>query len=129
MKNILKDRNIVGLHMIGDLQNCDPTFLSSLKVEDLKQRVSLLIKMHGFIELGSYYHQFDVGVTGVISLSESHVSIHTWPREGYVSLDVFICNYTKDNSQETKLLFNDLTKLFDPGKIIKKEVQRYFKNN
>ena len=128
MKNIHRDKNVVGLHMIGDLQNCDPEYLSKLKVEDIKPIVSQLIRKHHFIELGSYYHQFDIGVTCIISLSESHVSIHTWPKEGYVSLDVFICNYSKDNSKETKLLFNDLKKIFGTGKTVSKIVRRYFES-
>jgi S-adenosylmethionine decarboxylase len=94
----------------------------------LKSKVIILIKKHGFTELGSYYHQFDIGVTGIISLSESHISIHTWPKEGYVSLDVFICNYTRDNSKETKLLFNDLVMFFHPGKSIRKTVVRHFES-
>ena len=31
------------------------------------------------------------GVTGVVMLSESHISIHTWPEHGYAALDVFMC--------------------------------------
>ena len=128
MSNIYRDKNIVGLHMIGDLQNCDHKYLSTLKVDNLKPIVSQLIRKHGFVELGSYYHQFDIGVTCIISLSESHVSIHTWPKEGYVSLDVFICNYSKDNNKETKSLFNDLKNLFGPGKTVSKSVLRYFES-
>jgi len=31
------------------------------------------------------------GVTGVVMLAESHISIHTWPEYGYAALDVFMC--------------------------------------
>jgi S-adenosylmethionine decarboxylase len=30
-------------------------------------------------------------VSGVAVLAESHISIHTWPNEGYAALDVFMC--------------------------------------
>ncbi len=126
MKNIPKNKNMAGLHMIGDLQNCDNTFLLRLKVTNLKPKISQLIRKYGFVELGSYYHQFDIGATGIISLSESHVSVHTWPKEGYVSLDVFVCNYTKDNSKQTKLLFDDLVRFFSPGKKVCRAIRRYF---
>lgn len=34
------------------------------------------------------------GVTGVAVLSESHLSVHTWPEYGYVAADVFTCGDT-----------------------------------
>ena len=43
-----------------------------------------------------YLHEFDGGgVTGVAVLSESHISIHTWPEFEYAALDIFLCG-TKD---------------------------------
>ena len=47
-----------------------------------------------------------------IMLSESHLCIHTWPEINYVSIDLFICNYSKDNSEITKNLFDELIKYF-----------------
>lgn len=43
----------------------------------------LNIKLHVFSPGG--------GVTGVASLAESHISIHTWPENAYVALDIFMC--------------------------------------
>lgn len=31
------------------------------------------------------------GVTGVLLLAESHVSVHTWPEKSFVALDIFLC--------------------------------------
>lgn len=43
-------------------------------------------------KVGETFHQFDpIGVTGMILLSESHISVHTWPEHGSVALDVFCC--------------------------------------
>ncbi|NBZ86908.1 adenosylmethionine decarboxylase [Stagnihabitans tardus] len=39
--------------------------------------------MHGFPGRG--------GVTGVVLLAESHISIHTWPELDYAALDIFMC--------------------------------------
>lgn len=38
-------------------------------------------------------HRFDPndGITGVATLSESHISIHSWPEEGYAAIDIFTC--------------------------------------
>ncbi len=43
--------------------------------------------------LHSYLHRFgpDKGVSGVVVLAESHISIHTWPERGYAAIDVFMC--------------------------------------
>ena len=43
--------------------------------------------------LHSHFHHFgpDGGVSGVLVLAESHISIHTWPDAGYAALDVFMC--------------------------------------
>jgi S-adenosylmethionine decarboxylase len=37
-------------------------------------------------------HRFDhQGVTALALLSESHISVHTWPELGYAACDVFMC--------------------------------------
>lgn len=46
----------------------------------------------GATVLADRFHQFEPhGVTGILLLAESHVSIHTWPEEGLATLDVFTC--------------------------------------
>ena len=48
--------------------------------------------------LNSKIHAFGegYGVTGVVMLAESHISIHTWPESDYAALDIFMCG-KKDN--------------------------------
>lgn len=42
--------------------------------------------------MSDVFHQFEPqGVSGVVVLAESHISIHTWPELGYAALDVFTC--------------------------------------
>ena len=37
-------------------------------------------------------HKFDPqGVTCIAMLSESHISIHTWPEKGEAAVDIFTC--------------------------------------
>lgn len=47
--------------------------------------------------LSGNFHKFGGhgGVTGVLLLAESHISIHTWPERGYAAIDVFMCGYTR----------------------------------
>lgn len=43
--------------------------------------------------LHAHMHQFGEGggVSGVVVLAESHISIHTWPERDFAAVDVFMC--------------------------------------
>jgi len=54
------------------------------------------IEACGATLLHIHLHAFEPnGVSGVAVLSESHISIHTWPERGYAALDVFMCGKAK----------------------------------
>ena len=80
----------------------------------------------GLKELGNFYHYFGpYAVTGVVCLSESHISFHTWADEKRVNMDVFVCNYEADNSEKARELFRFLVEeVFKPGRMEKKEIKR-----
>jgi S-adenosylmethionine decarboxylase proenzyme len=49
----------------------------------------------GATVLKKEFHKFSpVGVSGVVVIAESHLSIHTWPEYGYAACDVFTCGDT-----------------------------------
>ncbi len=48
------------------------------------------------------------GITGTILLAESHLAIHTWPERRGVTLDVYVCNFTEDNTGKAEQLFETL---------------------
>ena len=42
--------------------------------------------------IGESFHRFNPqGITGVLAIAESHLSIHTWPELGYAAADIFTC--------------------------------------
>ena len=43
--------------------------------------------------LHSHFHHFQPngGVSGVVVLAESHISIHTWPERAFAAIDIFMC--------------------------------------
>ncbi|MBV8097389.1 MAG: adenosylmethionine decarboxylase, partial [Acetobacteraceae bacterium] len=43
--------------------------------------------------LHGHFHHFspDGGVSGVLVLAESHISIHTWPERDFAAIDIFMC--------------------------------------
>jgi len=117
--------NPIGTHIIGDLVQCDPDYLSNLNMKEIKGKVSEIIKKYNLTELGSYYHQFDNNsFTGIVALSESHVSIHTWPELGVVNMDVYTCNYNRDNTEATRKMFEEVAELFGKSEMQKREILR-----
>ncbi|HQQ69736.1 MAG TPA: adenosylmethionine decarboxylase [Alicycliphilus sp.] len=110
-------RQATGLHLIGDLYGClcDSRLMLDAGYLDAfcKERVAAA----GLSTVGSLFHSFGEGggVTGVVVLAESHLSIHTWPEAGYVTLDVYVCNYTENNRPKAQQLFDDLLAAFNPA--------------
>lgn len=72
-------------------------------------------RMCGLNAVGDAFHQFEpYGVTGTALLAESHLAIHTWPEIGFVTLDVYVCNYQTDNSDKAVALYSALKEHFQP---------------
>ena len=79
------------MHIIADVENCHEPW--RLDDEDLVVK-SLLSGAHacGATILNYQSHKFSPqGVTAVVMLAESHISIHTWPETGAYALDVYTC--------------------------------------
>ncbi|MEO1730926.1 MAG: adenosylmethionine decarboxylase [Pseudomonadota bacterium] len=57
-------------------------------------------KAAGATILQSHFHHFGeaMGVTGVLMLAESHVSIHTWPETDFAAIDIFMCGSAQIDS-------------------------------
>jgi len=64
------------------------------------------------------------GVTGVVLLEESHACIHTWPELGCVTLDVYVCSFSKDNKSAARALFGRLVAAFAPEHAHMQELER-----
>lgn len=80
-----------GTHLLADL--------SGIAAEKLGNCAELEALLRSAAEaaharvLFSHFHGFGVGqgVTGVVLLAESHISIHTWPECGFAAADIFMC--------------------------------------
>jgi S-adenosylmethionine decarboxylase len=80
-----------GLHLLADLRGVDPALLrDAAAIDALLRRAALAA---GARILHGHFHRFGAGggVTGVLLLAESHVSIHTWPESGFAAVDIFMC--------------------------------------
>lgn len=89
-KEIIHDR-VIGTHYIVDLFGCNRQQINS--VPFLKKTLSQSIKGTDIVLLDQAFYKFDPqGVTGFFLLSTSHISIHSWPEHGYLSVDVYSCS-------------------------------------
>ncbi len=63
------------------------------KTEELIPLMETVVNKLGLHEVSRAFHQFEPeGVTGVIVLSESHFSAHTYPENDRIFLDLFCCS-------------------------------------
>lgn len=85
--------NTLGKHCFTEAYNCDRELLDD--EEFLKTQIIEAINKTKLTLLEISSHKFSPqGVTIVALLSESHISIHTWPENGSAALDVFTCGDT-----------------------------------
>jgi S-adenosylmethionine decarboxylase len=115
------------VHLFGELFSCQQSSKLMLHAETLREECIRLVNESGLTIVGDCFYQFPgegSGVTGTVILAESHLALHTWPESGYVSLDVFVCNYTTDNRPKALKLFDSLAQLFKPGRVNMAELHR-----
>lgn len=111
-----------GLHLTSDLYSCrcDP-----LRLTDPGQVAELCRTAVAAADLTRVAEKFFAfpsnngrpgGVTGAVLLAESHLALHTWPESASVALDVYVCNFTRDNSAKAERLMRDIVARFEPAR-------------
>ena len=114
---------IPGLHIIATLQSDERLLLDQF--EGFKNLADRLIKNYGLQKLGEVYHDFEPGgFTGVICLSESHISLHTWPEYNKINLDIYLSNYLRENDGTVKALFEDISAYFKADILSQQNIRR-----
>ena len=85
----------LGRHVLAEIYGCEFEVLNDVKkVEEIMVNAALEAgaEVREFI-----FHKFSPqGVSGVVVISESHLTIHTWPELGYAAVDVFTCGEKVD---------------------------------
>lgn len=119
--------SIDGLHLMGNLYGCGAGDGLLRSIDGLRAFCLEQVDEHGLSAVGERFHQFGErgGVTGVVILAESHISVHTWPEKRFVTLDVFVCNMHSDNRGKAHGLFNALVAAFQPEEKRYYEVERF----
>jgi len=111
--------NHLGDHLLIELYDCETNLINDvIKIEELMLEA---VKISGATALNSTFHKFSPhGVSGIVVISESHFSIHTWPEYGYCALDIFTCG-TEIKSEKA---LDFLKKELEVGSISVTEVKR-----
>ena len=106
-----------GAHLIIDLYDAKKLDDIGLIETALRQ----CVEAAGATLLHIHLHHFEPngGVSGVAVLAESHISIHSWPENGYAALDVFMCGDAKPEA-----CVPVLRKAFKPKRIAVSELLR-----
>ena len=82
-----------GAHLIIDLYGAERLD----DIDHIEAALRRAVNAASATLLHIHLHHFEPngGVSGVAVLAESHISIHTWPENGYAALDVFMCGKAK----------------------------------
>lgn len=80
----------LGRHIIAEFYDCDKNILDD--VEAIENHMKEAAYETGATIVNSSFHRFlPYGVSGVVVISESHLTIHTWPEYSYAAVDLFTC--------------------------------------
>ncbi len=112
-----------GLHILAEFTTKDLESLTSSAT--CKNLFDKLIDQLSLSKVGEVYHDFENGgFTAVVCLTESHLSIHTWPEFGLATFDIFLSNYQNDNSEKVKHFYHEVLTFFNGTEKQKTEVKR-----
>ncbi len=109
----------MGRHFIFELFGCDKEVLDDhQRIEGAMVDAAVAA---GATVVGKVFHKFaPQGVTGVVIIAESHISIHTWPELGYAAVDIFTCS----SRTEPLKAFGVISSLLKPSTTSVMEVKR-----
>ncbi len=86
---------ILGRHLVAELTGCNRKTLDDMGL--LETYLNEAVRRSGATIVKSVFHRYNPqGVSGVIVIAESHISIHTWPEYGYAAVDFFTCGDAVD---------------------------------
>lgn len=112
-----------GLHIIAEFSSTQKELLE--KFIHVQQLLHSQINKYGLHKLGEVFHDFEpAGFTAVICLSESHISLHSWPEYGRVNMDIYLSNYQRNNDQTGQQIFEEIVNFFGAEVISCQQLKR-----
>jgi S-adenosylmethionine decarboxylase proenzyme len=93
----------LGRQVLLDLHGCDPVLLRDPgHVRRIMESGAVAARA---TIIRSLFHRFSPqGISGVVIIAESHLTIHTWPEHGLASIDIYTSGLTADPSLAVPVL-------------------------
>ncbi len=111
--------NGLGRHILAEIYGCNSDLLNDKNFIE-KTMVDAALKCGAEVREVAFHKFSPQGVSGVVIISESHLTIHTWPELGYAAVDVFTCGYNINPWDAC----NYMTELFKAKNMTAQEIKR-----
>ena len=106
-------------HILFTLKGCPVELLDD--PEHIRMLLYKTVKMCGANLLDLNVHKFEPqGVTGFAMISESHISIHTWPEKGIAVCDVFTCGNPHNTRAAATYMYEEMCATDIESEIVKR---------
>lgn len=106
-------------HSLIEYYGCNPENLK--RAQKTGRLLRQAVSQGGGTIVKSVFHNFSpYGVSGVVVITESHVTIHTWPEHGYAAVDIFSCSEKLDH----KVIRDELKRSLRAKKVTQKSFGR-----
>lgn len=93
----------LGRHLLVECDGCDSAALADLGV--VTEAMLRAAREGGAtIVTHSFHHFAPGGISGAVIISESHLTIHTWPEYAYAAVDLFTCSPGVDEDRVLTVL-------------------------
>ncbi len=111
----------ISRHIIADIKSEDPFLLDDTEL--ILETLALAAKAAQATVLKTAYHRFTPhGVTAVLLLAESHISIHTWPELNKAAVDIYTCGEHTDPDAGLQTILDKLKASCITRQMIQREV-------
>lgn len=101
-----------GLHLLTTLYTQRQDLL--LDSAAWRHFITTQVEQYQLAEVGQAIHDFPGGgFTAVHCLTESHISVHTWPEYGLCTCDVFLSNFRRNNDAATEGIMQQIHTFFE----------------
>lgn len=93
--------------------------LNSGRSESFIRHALNVIRQHGFTKRKRLDDVFaDGGYSGVVILEESHLTWHSWPELGFVTVDLHVCDYSRNNEAVCEGALCGIVRFFQPTRVV-----------
>lgn len=106
-----------GLHIVAEFHHCQcaPALLTDAAA--LRSLCLAACGAPGLTVVAEAFHAFGTP-------AESHLAEHTWPEQAGVTLDIYVCNFSRDNRAGAETAYASLRGAFQPERIIRRDIER-----